>query len=209
MQLLRTHGTPAIVYVGRCKYADELSCNLRAELTDKVVETYHGSGANPDPSKRHKVDPSERRRVQKGFLEGSVDVIVATKAFGLGINKRGVRTIIHDGPPGDLNGYVQEMGRAGRGETPAWCILLCSSRQLTACERDGSAAPKTARFREILDLDGCRWAFLRESFGESSRHALPSLRPACTPAPPVPLVPATPDGDHLTPSAPLRPQQRR
>ena len=132
--------------------------------------------------------------MQKGFLNGSVDVIVATKAFGLGINKRGVRTIIHDGPPGDLNSYVQEMGRAGRGETPAWCTLLCSSGQLTACERDGSAAPKTARFREFLQLDGCRWAFLRESFGESSRHALPSLRPACTPAPPVPLVSATPDG---------------
>ena len=171
MQLLRAHGTPAIIYVHRVTEAESLLLALRGELTDVVVNTYHGSGAN----KSHAVDPRERQRVQRSFLDGSTHVIVATEAFGLGINKYGIRTIIHDGPPGKLlNGYVQEMGRAGRGQTPAWCVLLCSSGELTANERNERMGPQTTRFRDFLHLDGCRWAFLRESFGEDSRH-LPRL----------------------------------
>lgn len=171
MQLLRAHGTPAIIYVHRVTEAESLLLALRGELTGVVVNTYHGSGAN----KSHAVDPRERQRVQRSFLDGSTHVIVATEAFGLGINKYGIRTIIHDGPPGKLlNGYVQEMGRAGRGQTPAWCVLLCSSGELTANERNERMGPQTTRFRDFLHLDGCRWAFLRESFGEDSRH-LPRL----------------------------------
>ena len=85
VQLLHAHGTPAIIYVHRVREAQSLLKELResCELTHLIVDTYHGSGANG----AHKVDPKERRRVQEDFLNGTTDVIVATEAFGLGINK--------------------------------------------------------------------------------------------------------------------------
>src|SRR5690606_4382291 len=66
----------------------------------------------------------ERDRVQAAFLAGQREVIVATTAFGMGIDKADVRTIIHAALPGSLEGYYQEIGRAGRDGGPARAILF-------------------------------------------------------------------------------------
>lgn len=70
------------------------------------------------------LEPSERSQVQRGFLKGEIDVLVATVAFGMGINKGNIRTVVHTRVPPSLEAYVQETGRAGRDGKPAVCQLF-------------------------------------------------------------------------------------
>ncbi|MCP5528041.1 MAG: RecQ family ATP-dependent DNA helicase [Verrucomicrobiales bacterium] len=68
--------------------------------------------------------PSEKKRIQDEFLAGEVQVICATNAFGMGIDKEDVRLVIHADTPGSLENYLQEAGRAGRDGGRAECVLL-------------------------------------------------------------------------------------
>ena len=70
--------------------------------------------------------PTLRRRVQEQFLAGKIEVMVATIAFGMGIDKPDVRTVIHTALPGSLEAYYQEIGRAGRDGAPSRAILMHS-----------------------------------------------------------------------------------
>jgi ATP-dependent DNA helicase RecQ len=73
------------------------------------------------------MEPAERVRAQERFMLDQARVIVATIAFGMGIDKSNVRFIVHFSPPDTLEGYIQESGRAGRDGRPARCILFLSS----------------------------------------------------------------------------------
>ena len=64
--------------------------------------------------------------MQTAFLAGKLEVVVATIAFGMGIDKANIRTVIHAGLPGTLEGYYQEIGRAGRDGKPSRTILMHS-----------------------------------------------------------------------------------
>ncbi|WAS96338.1 DNA topoisomerase 3 [Nannocystis punicea] len=100
---------PAIVYAATRKSAEELA---RA-LGPRLAAAYHAGMGNED-----------RDRVQAAFLAGQREVIVATTAFGMGIDKADVRTIIHAALPGSLEGYYQEIGRAGRDGKAARAVLF-------------------------------------------------------------------------------------
>src|SRR3954468_5021788 len=104
---------PAIVYAGTRAGSEELRDQLRAELGGAVVEMYHAG-----------LERSARADGQRRFLADEVQVIVATNAFGMGVDKPNVRTVLHASVPASLEAYYQEAGRAGRDGQPARAILL-------------------------------------------------------------------------------------
>src|SRR4030095_17251859 len=71
-----------------------------------------------------------REAVQRDFAEGALEIVVATNAFGMGIDRPDVRAVIHLGPPGSIEAYYQEGGRAGRDGAPALWIPLISPQDL-------------------------------------------------------------------------------
>src|SRR5205807_2595532 len=89
---------------------------LAAELAhDFPSAAYHGG-----------LDAEHRKRVQEQFLVGRIELMVATIAFGMGIDKPDVRTVIHTALPGSVEGYYQEIGRAGRDGSASRAILMHS-----------------------------------------------------------------------------------
>lgn len=101
----------AIVYCASRKKTEEIS----GFLNEKGIFTqaFHAGRSEP-----------EKRNIQDDFVTGKIPVICATNAFGMGIDKKDIRLVIHADIPGSLENYLQEAGRAGRDTAPADCILL-------------------------------------------------------------------------------------
>jgi len=103
---------PAIVYATSRKQSESLAAELSSTLP---AAAYHAG-----------LDAETRDRVQQAFQAGELEAVVATIAFGMGIDKANVRTIIHAGLPGTLEGYYQEIGRAGRDGALSRTFLMHS-----------------------------------------------------------------------------------
>src|ERR1700674_5254711 len=110
--LLDGERRPGIVYTPTRKQAESVAAELAAHFS---TAAYHAG-----------LDTERRQRVQEKFLAGKVDVMVATIAFGMGIDKPDVRTVIHTALPGSLEAYYQEIGRAGRDGKPSRAVLMHS-----------------------------------------------------------------------------------
>ncbi len=102
---------PAIVYCGTRKDTDALAARLREE--GLVAVAYHAG-----------MSAEDRRASQEAFMEDRAEVVVATNAFGMGVDKADVRTVAHWALPTSLEAYYQEAGRGGRDGLPARALLL-------------------------------------------------------------------------------------
>jgi ATP-dependent DNA helicase RecQ len=113
-----------------------------------------------------------RTRVQRAFSDGALEVVVATNAFGMGIDRADVRAVVHLAPPGSVEAYYQEVGRAGRDGAEAFGLLLHSPGDLPLRRRlielgggEEPPKPEVVEHKWSLFLDLMRWAE-----GGSCRH---------------------------------------
>jgi ATP-dependent DNA helicase RecQ len=111
MELVRALGGAAIIYAATVKHVQQIDALLRQEGVPAVA--YHG-----------RMRASDRAAAQDAFMNGGIQFIVATNAFGMGIDRPDIRAVIHYDLPASLDVYSQESGRAGRDGLPAQCILL-------------------------------------------------------------------------------------
>ncbi len=111
LELISINKTPAIIYTSSRKKAEEISEYLNMH---KIKCSYYHAGLNP----------IERKKVQEDFLQDVVPVIAATNAFGMGIDKKDIKLIIHYNTPGSIENYYQEIGRAGRDGNDSQVYLL-------------------------------------------------------------------------------------
>ncbi|HEX8286739.1 MAG TPA: ATP-dependent DNA helicase RecQ [Pyrinomonadaceae bacterium] len=151
-----------IIYCATVKAVEEVTESLRSAGFD--AESYHG-----------KLSAKIRTDVQNRFMAGEIETIIATNAFGMGVDKPDIRTVVHWQIPGSLEAYYQEAGRAGRDGEEARCVLLYDTRDrrvqqfflggrypsaddvlkiyetLQNLDANGNAQPK---FEEILETIG-------------------------------------------------------
>lgn len=115
-----------IIYVASRNDAEKVASSLAYKYQGILnVSFYHGSMSTPD-----------REAVHRGFLVGSIRIVVATIAFGMGIDKPDIRTIIHFGAPSTMEAYVQHIGRAGRDGLPSHCLALYSDTDFADYQSD-------------------------------------------------------------------------
>ena len=162
--LQRLGGQSAIVYCFSRQETEDLAEDLNRQ--GLAAKPYHAG-----------LDPETRRRTQENFAQGRVPIIVATVAFGMGVDKPDVRLVAHYSLPKSLESYYQETGRAGRDGLPSECVLFYAYadkakqdyfiNQIEDPSERRNARQKLAKMVEFAELPTCRRRFILEYFGES------------------------------------------
>lgn len=152
-----------IVFCPTVKMVKQLHKWLKAR--DYAVSKFHG-----------KMKPKKRKKTQDAFMCGKKPIMVATNAFGLGIDKPDVRMVIHAGLPLSMDGYVQEIGRAGRDGKKARCVLIYTKSDFTRNERllkqfgkQKTVYRKLKRLyalKKLVQSNQCLWRGIERYFGE-------------------------------------------
>ena len=164
LALLRKHEKgAAIIYCFSRKGTEAMATNLAANGLDALP--YHAG-----------LDSSTRRRTQEKFIRSEVRIVVATIAFGMGIDKPDIRLVIHFDLPKSVEGYYQETGRAGRDGLPSECVLFYSYGDKIKHEHfishieneveQENTRQKLDQMVAFCELQTCRRRYLLEYFGE-------------------------------------------
>ena len=149
-------------------------CATRA-MVDELAEWLAARGSNALPYHAG-LDYATRRENQRRFAHEDTAIVVATIAFGMGINKSNVRFVIHHDLPKDLENYYQQIGRAGRDGLPSDCLLLFSRRDVLTINfladkgESSQRAASAARLQAMIafaETNGCRRRPLLSYFGET------------------------------------------
>ncbi len=127
--LLRREGRPAIVFASSRDGVQILAERLQARLATTELRFYHAG-----------LTREEKTRIESWFMESLTGVLVTTCAYGMGINKKNIRTVIHYESPPSIEAYLQESGRAGRDGRPSRAILLATPLGPRAREDEGEVA---------------------------------------------------------------------
>jgi ATP-dependent DNA helicase RecQ len=130
----------AIIYFTLIRTLVEFSDRLREDGIEHVI--YHGE-----------LDRSTRRSLQESFMDSRAPLVLATNAFGMGIDKPDIRVVMHADLPGSLESYYQEIGRAGRDGKPSRCELLYDQRDLaTQMEFMRWSNPDADFYHRVYDM---------------------------------------------------------
>ena len=160
-----------IIYVATRKEVDQLATSLMSQVSNPaiVVSPYHAG-----------LSPEERKQAHTDFLTGKCTVLVATVAFGMGIDKPDTRRIIHWGPPKSFEEYYQQIGRAGRDGAKAEAVLYTSGTDFNKYQDDFYIGKLTPDARKAtldslqalkdysMDKSQCRRKILLSYFGETT-----------------------------------------
>ncbi|MDD7410850.1 DNA helicase RecQ [Fusobacterium gastrosuis] len=164
--LLKNKGKSGIIYCSTRKNVEDIY-NYIKNILGKSVTKYHAG-----------LSKEQREQNQQDFLNDNIEIMVATNAFGMGINKSNIRYVIHANIPSDLENYYQEAGRAGRDGAPAEAILIYNKKDISTqrflIENDSSKDEeynrrklrKFQKMQEYAELQSCYREFILKYFGE-------------------------------------------
>ncbi|HEY1778765.1 MAG TPA: ATP-dependent DNA helicase RecQ [Solirubrobacteraceae bacterium] len=180
---------PAIVYAGTRARTEDLAASLARRL-GVATAAYHAG-----------LERDERAQAQRSFMEDEVEIVVATNAFGMGIDKPDVRTVCHAAVPESLEAYYQEAGRAGRDDRPARCLLFAAGRDkglhvhfINQSSAGEARDARWAQYRGIwafAESDRCRRVAIQRHFGDREQPSVDAGVPCCDVCDPA-AIPAAP-----------------